>query len=52
VRTLQGLIMTFNEYAFSNSARSTVRLNLKNKNLDVFLGCNDSIIQSTLSRSI
>ena len=52
VRTLQGLIMTFNEYAVSNSAKSTVRLNLKNKNLDVFLGCNDSIIQSTLLRSI
>ena len=51
-RTLQGLIMTFNEYAVSNSARSTVKLNLENNNLDVFLGCNDSIIHSALSRSV
>jgi hypothetical protein len=51
-RTLQGLIMTFNNLAMNNSARSIVKLNLQNNNLDIFLGCNDSIVLSTLSKSV
>ena len=44
--------MAFNELAINNSARSIVKLNLRNNNLDIFLGCNDSIVNSTLSKSI
>lgn len=51
-RTLEGLIMTFNNLAMNNSARSIVKLNLKNNNLDIFLGCNDTIVLSTLSKSV
>ena len=40
--------MTFNELSMNNTARSIVKLNLKNNNLDVFLGCNDTIVSSTL----
>jgi len=41
---LHGLIMTFNELSMNNVARSTVKLNLKNDNLDIFLGCNDTVV--------
>ena len=38
-RTLQGLILNFNNQAKLYSGRSIVNLNLTSKNLNVILGC-------------
>jgi hypothetical protein len=51
-RTLHGLILTFNELAMNNAARSIVKLNLINNNMDILIGCNDTIVESTLSNVI
>jgi hypothetical protein len=38
-RTLQGLILNFNNQAKLYSGRSIINLNLTSKNLNVILGC-------------